>query len=442
MYNIHVKYINREREKDLTAFLDDCQDHKNVMMIEGARQVGKTSLADEVLKNRSERVARLNLEIEPLDLKRIDRCNDFNDFNDFIEDRFNIASGDKFILYIDEAQESRMLGSFVRSMKEQWRSASVILTGSSMTRLFRDNVRYPVGRISKIVLRPFSFLEFMNAAGKTLPAAKLEDPESISPERHVVLMEYCNLYFTFGGMPAVLSARFDQKRDLREDLLADIESDFIRLFGENQLDMVVKCMRAVANLTGSPFKNTSITGNSLSTVQNERVNSILKRLEDWHLIIRSEQNGPAPEKGYYPKRYFFDMGLLKIIRESSFPDLDIIRTIDEGSRTALGGVIENYTAVELSACGFSYSGWKKSSSGTEIDFIIKSNGRAYPVECKAAMKISSKNLAGLKNYFRYNDADIGFIVSAAPFQEFHIDGGKKIYNIPLYSIRSISGYLN
>ena len=97
--------------------------------------------------------------------------------------------------------------------------------------------------------------------------------------------------------------------------------------------------------------------------------------------------------------------------------------------------------AELTVLGFKLSGWKKSSTGTEIDFIIKSNGQAFPVECKAALKVSSKNYTGLKNYLKSTDSRLGFLVSAAPFEVYKTDDGRTIYNIPLYSVHSIPGYL-
>ena len=282
-----MKYIRRFREKELIEYLDDKTEYKNVLIMEGARQVGKSRLITEVLKRRSEKVIDLNLEVSPKDCRNIDQCQDFEEFNNYIETTFNITAEEDFILYIDEAQESYMLGRFVRSMKEQWRFGSVLLTGSSMSRLFREDVRYPVGRIQRIMLRPFSFMEFLSAAGKDILSQKIENPESVTRMNHGSLLELCDLYFSTGGMPAVLTAYFNKNKDVREDTLADIEADFYRLFGEEQLEAVEKCLRAVANITGSPFKNTVVYGNSLSTPKNEQVNSILKRLEDWHIILKS-----------------------------------------------------------------------------------------------------------------------------------------------------------
>ena len=71
------------------------------------------------------------------------------------------------------AQESRMLGSFVRFMKEAWAHATVILSGSTLRRLFRAHTRYPVGRVRHLVLGPFSFSEFLRALDKTHLAAEV-----------------------------------------------------------------------------------------------------------------------------------------------------------------------------------------------------------------------------------------------------------------------------
>ena len=436
-----MDYVDREKEKELIKYLDDQVEYKNVLLIEGARQVGKSRLVENVLKKRFEPVLKINLETDSVDLQKIDRCKDFDAFNDYVEDKFNLSTGQEFILYIDEAQESRMLGRFVRSMKERWKRGAVILTGSSMSRLFRPDVRYPVGRVSRIILRPFSFKEFLKSGKKSNLSEKINYPYNISDVRHENLLELCDEYLSIGGMPAVLAEYHGNKKDIREELLADIESDFIRLFDEKYLDLVFKSMTAVANIAGSPFKNTSVTGSSLSGRQNENINNIFRRLEDWHLVLKSDQNGPAPEKNYYPKRYFFDVGLLRFLCESSVPDLKVLKSLDEGSRTALGGVIENFTALELASSGYKFSGWKKTSTGTEIDFIIKSKGRAFPVECKASLKITNKNLIGLKNYFKFNDSSVGFIVSAAPFNEYKLEGGKRIINIPLYSVQSISRFI-
>lgn len=81
------------------------------------------------------------------------------------------------ILFIDEAQESMALGRFVRFMKEDRPCATVILSGSTLRRLFRKDTRYPVDRVKNLVLGPFSFSEYLTAVGKTALAADVLNPD-------------------------------------------------------------------------------------------------------------------------------------------------------------------------------------------------------------------------------------------------------------------------
>ena len=80
----------------------------------------------------------------------------------------------QIILFIDEAQKSRRLGSFVRYMKEEWDSASVILSGSLIAELHTKTERRPVGQESFMDLWPLSFKEFLQAIGKEALANDME----------------------------------------------------------------------------------------------------------------------------------------------------------------------------------------------------------------------------------------------------------------------------
>ena len=81
------------------------------------------------------------------------------------------------------------------------------------------------------------------------------------------------------------------------------------------------------------------------------------------LILRSDQRGPSPQAshGYLPERYLFDTGVL---RESAVPG-------HQRGEHPSAAVIENQTAIELARSGAELSGWKKGSSGTVMEFIVK-----------------------------------------------------------------------
>ena len=434
--NSQKKYISRTSDSDISAFFENSAPFKNVLLVEGARQVGKSSLVEHSLDKVSKKATRLNLERDTRMCSLIDDCGDFSDFVQLLRDRLGFRPDAGEILFIDEAQESRRLGGFVRFMKEEWSHASVVLSGSTLGRLFREETRYPVGRVSRILLAPFSFSEFLDATGEGhLAEVVRKDALDISPQRHQRFLELYNSYLKTGGLPAVVMGRGDQQ-DFSEDLaqiLSDYERDFIRIFGENDAALVKGCLRSVANFVGGPSKNSSVWPNP-STKINARIAEVFSRLEEWHLILRSDQRGPGLEAAhaYLPKRYLFDTGLLRYLRESAVPDIHILETVDSNVRKSLGGVLENQVAIDLARQGLVLNGWKKTPSGGEIDFIVKIGGCTIPIECKAALKVDRRQWQGVMEYLEQYGQNLGVVVSFAPYGMVQLASGAKILSLPIY----------
>jgi predicted AAA+ superfamily ATPase len=438
-------YIPRSLDSKIFEFITDRIPNKNVLLVEGARQVGKSSLVRQALEKCKRKYFAFNLEKETLLRSVIDDCEEFNEFNQVLKDRvgFDGDSGD--ILFIDEAQESRKLGRFVRFMKEEWQNSTVILTGSTLSRLFRDDIRYPVGRVQKITLWPFSFSEFLRALGKKDVSDEIyKGNTDISSKRHLYLLELYDLFLITGGLPEIVMAHANGKdfETMLDQLIADYENDFVRIFGENDIDIVKSCFKSVANFVGSPSKNTSVIP-SPSTPQNARINDIFSRLESWHLLIKAEQKGPSAEAnhGYLPKRYMFDTGILRRLRESAWPSISVIKTLSSAARIPLGGALENQCAIDISRFNEKVFGWKKYSSGCEIDFIVKKNNMSVPVECKASLKFDRKHIRGLLDYMSEYNVGTGILVSLAPYQQIDVPETGKIINIPAYMLEALDKFL-
>jgi predicted AAA+ superfamily ATPase len=434
--NSHKKYIPRAADSEISDFLQNSTPFKNVLLVEGARQVGKSSLVEHALQKVSTKATCLNLERDTRICSLIDECRDFSDFDQLLRDRLGFRGDAGEILFIDEAQESRRLGGFVRFMKEEWASASVVLSGSTLGRLFRGETRYPVGRISRILLGPFSFSEFLEATGeKDLAEVIRSEVVDISPQRHQRLLELYNSYLKTGGLPAVVMMEGGQRdySEILAQILSDYERDFTRIFGENEAALVKGCLRSVANFVGGPSKNSSVWPNP-STKINARIAEVFSRLEEWHLILRSDQRGPGPEAAhaYLPKRYLFDTGLLRYLRESAVPDIHILETVDSNVRKSLGGVLENQVAIDLARQGLLLNGWKKTPSGGEIDFIMKVGNRTIPIECKSALKSDRRQYQGIMEYIGQYGGNLGVVASLAPYGEDQLASGAKILSLPVY----------
>ena len=439
-----MNYIERTIESRLRQLVTHVAHNKNVILVEGARQVGKTCLVQNILKSISCRVIVFNLEVDTMVRSKIDQCHEFSEFQDLLEDEFGFSADENLVLFIDEAQESLKLGGFVRSMKEQWPKATVILTGSALNRLFRSDMRYPVGRITQLIVRPFSFVEYLMAVGEArLCRIIKENTSAISPSRHARLLALYDQYIKVGGLPDVVlaQAKSEDFGLVQRQLLASYEQDFIRLFGEPQMHIAQRCLRSAANHVGFPSKFSSVIKQPTNKELGD-IKSVYSRLEHWHLILTSEQYGFSSTSShhYLPKRYLFDTGLLRRLRETAVPSISVIKTLDTASRTPLGGILENQVACDFSAWDFGLAGWKKSSSGMEIDFVIKHEDQICPVECKAALRINRTHFKGTMEYLRLHKLTTGCIISFAPFQRVEIDG-QVIFNIPAYMTSAIIVHL-
>ncbi len=439
-----MTYIPRNIESELYDFIDSSDEHKDVLLVEGARQVGKSTLVEHVISRFAAKTIIINLEKDRLFRLKIDECRQFSEFEELLRISFGFDPSESGILFIDESQESMVVGQFVRFMKESWPRTTSILSGSTLSRLFRKNVRYPVGRVKRLTVSPFSFQEFLRAGDNDFLADKLGAPSQVSTLVHQELLLNLNKYLEVGGLPAVVLEYFHGRdfRQLRSSVIADYEEDFIRLFGEDDLGIVKACFRSVANYVGSPSKNSSVVP-APTTPVHHKINKIFSRLEQWKLLFRSEQRGVSPEKShrYLPKRYLFDTGILRHYREAAVPSISLINSISAEQRKPLGGIVENQVAIELSRKNSELHGWKKSPSGMEIDFIFRRGDIHVPVECKAATRIKKTHLKGLRSYLRMYDQKVGIVVSLSLYERIHLDGGLEIINIPLYMAEKIRDFV-
>ena len=435
-----IAYVTRHGECEIARHIADATPFKPVLLLGGARQVGKTTLAERALQQSSKRAVHVNLERDSLIRSAFDACRDFAEYEDVLRDRFAFRGDADWVLSIDEAQESRKLGEFVRFMKEEWPKATVILSGSTLTRLFRPATRYPVGRVRRFILGPFSFSEFLAALGRRhLADLVVSDQTRISDQRHAQLLALFDAFLAVGGLPAVVQAYAsgDDHGLVLRQIIADYEQDFIRLFGEDSIDIAMACLRGVANFAGGVSKNTAVVPAPSNRV-NERINHVFTRFEGWHLVLRSDQKGTNPQAshGYLPKRYLFDTGVLRELRESAAPPISAVHTLSAAARTPLGAVIENQTAIELMRSGADLAGWKRTPSGAEIDFVAKQGGTVFPVECKAALTVNRKHMRGVAGYLRQHGLRTGFLVSLAPWSTTTLDD-VRIVNLPGYLLERL-----
>jgi predicted AAA+ superfamily ATPase len=423
--------ISRDAGRLLKQKLED-RAGANVLLIEGARQVGKTTLVEEMLAGRDDTI-HLNLETDRATRNAIDQTTNFSELKFYLSNHHDASR--KRILFIDEAQESTRLGDYVRSFKESWPELSVILTGSSMSRLFQGRV--PVGRFSSLLVTPLNFREFLRFGGKISALEILERFDPSSKETHPSafihqeMLNHFDSYLRVGGLPGVVAKHFAGQNAVEElkDIFFSQEEDFVRKTATEDQSLFRAGLRGVANFLGGPSKLTHIRP---SHYQSEKIISLL---QSWHLVYEVPQMGNSSTTTHHPKRYMYDIGVAHFIREMPFPTLSILNSVNEVLRTQLGGLFENMVLSHLvseRAGLYHISGWKKSPhTGTEVDFIWRDGEDIYPIECKASLKFQSRNFASLKAFMQVSGTKRGFLVSAAPYQELSVIEGRLV-NLPIY----------
>lgn len=430
-------YIERRYEQHLVDLVIRSTCPHNVLLIEGARQTGKTTLVKQVLSRLHNSIIKnivlLNLEQDKLLRKEIDACQNFEDFTLRLS-KEGFKTDVEQVLFIDEAQESEQLGSFVRFMKENWPKTRTILSGSSMTRLFRQDARIPVGRIHRFLVQPLSFYEFIshpNYLQFREKVVQFDHEKPFSDFLHKQFLELIDLYLNIGGLPEVVTSFFDKNDYLkiRKEILVNQEDDFIRKVRLENINLFTDGLRGIANHIGGVSKYTQVS-TSLSEAK-----QICNLLASWKLIHEVEQHTLVSTTTLQPKRYIYDVGIAQLLRNQPCPNLSIINTLNSALRTQLGGLFENLiliTLKEFQTGDMSISGWKEGAGNKpEVDFVIKYDKIVVPIECKATLKVNQRNFSSLKCYLTKADLRTGILVSAAPFEIFE-DKQFRFINIPIY----------
>lgn len=393
------KMFFRQIESQITDFIDK-KDKKNILTLIGARQIGKTSILQQILKKRPH--LYLNLETQASVTQAINDCQNFEDLSDYLKLKHNFDHQNQ-ILVIDEAQESLGLGKFIRSMKEEWTNATVILTGSTITELYHKNIREPVGRVSYLDMYPLNFFEFLKACGQNEICDRLQNyslGDVISPVMHDLFLNWFDQYLFVGGLPEVIESYINKQdyKNLRKNIYKAYERDFLRYYSLDDVNLFKRCLDTVSTHVGSPSKDSQVI--RPNSAGYKKISGLFAKLEQWKIIIKIEQLGVKPEKNkFHSKRYLYDNGILRDLRFKGISEIGLKDLSSQVLRTPIGGLIENAICTSLKIQFKDDVFGIKMSSQSEIDFGIKYKGQMYPIECKASLRFKNNYISPIHNYF-------------------------------------------
>ena len=201
------------------------------LILEGARQVGKTWLLKQFGKNEFENFIYINCDNNPqiesifidYDVKRILR-------NISAISNTKIESG-KCLIVFDEVQEFPKVLTSLKYFCEESPEIHIAAAGSLLGIMDHQGTGFPVGKVDSLFLYPLSFLEFLLALGKNILVEQIrnhnwQELNALNPQMTELLRQY---YFT-GGMPAVVKSYVEDQdlqkvRSIQNQILSDYMND-------------------------------------------------------------------------------------------------------------------------------------------------------------------------------------------------------------------------
>ena len=205
--------MERKIKKKIVSFLDK-EFCRKALLITGARQIGKTYIIRECLKERYTSIIEINF-IENEDAKKL--FSDFKESKDFLL-RLSMFTDQPLIkgetvIFLDEVQECKEIVTAVKFLVEEG-SFQYVLSGSLLGVELKDIRSVPVGYMSVFEMYPMDFEEFYiaNKVNKMVPQKLRDCFEQAQPVDiliHEKMMELFRLYLVVGGMPSPVQKYID-----------------------------------------------------------------------------------------------------------------------------------------------------------------------------------------------------------------------------------------
>lgn len=414
------------------------RDHKP-LVLDGARQVGKTYILKEFGAKEYKSVSYVNLDKDAVaksifepdhDIKRIIRTLSAHTGVD-------IVPKDTLII-IDEIQESSEALGCLKYFKEDSPEYDVAVAGSLLGISIHQDQSFPVGMIEIVRMFPMSFHEFMNATGNGKLTQLLLDCDwnavNTLNKKYIELLQQ---YYYVGGMPEAIACYISGKgpntiRKIQKDILAGYRKDFSKHAPKNEvprIDMVWDSLPSHLAKENKKFIYGAVRKGSRA----KDFEVAITWLKDSGLIYKVHR----VSKIEYPLSFYedfdvfkvfpIDVGLLGAMADVPASQMLVGNNIFKEFKGAFTECYVNEQLARIQIPSFYYS---TNESEVEIDFAVQTEKRVIPIEAKAEENVKSKSL---KTYINAHPNLKGLRVSMLNY----IDQGW-MENIPLYAIE---GYL-
>lgn len=406
-------FIERQIYKDLKKHLGK----KEITVLIGSRQTGKTTLLKKLKKELEEKgklVFYFNLDVV------VDKQIVKNQ-TQFIRHLENVSGGKQCFVIIDEVQRLENPGLFLKGIFDLSLPFKLIVSGSSVLEIKSKVSESLTGRKRVFYLGTISFEEFVSFKKPNL--------DQLRPVKKVFEEEYLSLlgeYIRFGGYPQVILTKTEKEKIkvLEEIYSSYIEKDikaFFQVRNETSFLTLVNLLAGqIGNLINKNLLSTNIGSNRTT------VNNFLNYLEKSFIIkiIRPFFRNPKKELLKTPKVYFCDLGLRNLIIKN-FNQFE--------GRPDKGELFENFVLLgiepELDIVD-KINHWRTKTKA-EVDFIISRGRQTFPVEIKATRLIKPLYSKSFRSFIAAYKPEKGFLINLGLKAKTKLDS-TEIEVLPFY----------
>jgi len=371
------------------------------LIIEGARQVGKTWLVKEFAKtsfhddfvciNFEEQTNMRNLFVTDFNITRI--------LDSISATAHRPITPGKTLIFFDEIQEAVHGLTALKYFCENAPEYFVIAAGSLLGIELHKGDSFPVGKVNFMTLFPMSFSEFLNAMGEEPLWRFIENEDWISVNIFKdKLKDLLRQYLYVGGMPeSVLefleSRDWKSVREVQNEILKGYENDF----SKHAPAEVVPRIRQIWNSVPAQLSRENrkfIFGLVKEGARAREYEVALQWLKNAGIIytVFNVKAPRIPLKSYENssafKVFINDVGLLGAM---SRLDASVIVNGNAIFTEFKGALTEQYVLQQLILKHTPYY-YAKENSRLEIDFLIEKDATVYPVEVKAEENLKAKSL--------------------------------------------------
>jgi len=408
------------------------------LIVNGARQVGKTFILKEFGEKCFGNVVYINLETNIAVNSYFESDITPQRIIQYLETVANkrIIPNETLII-LDEIQSSERVLSSLKSFCEDAPQFHIVAAGSLLgVAINREKYSFPVGKVDELSMFPLDFEEYLWAMDKKLLANEIRNHyaqnEKMPEAMHEQALEWYKRYMITGGMPAVVREFAETQSlltsaEVQGRILNEYLADMAKYATPTTSVKIRSCYNSIPTQLAKEnpkFQYKIVQRGGTATIFGESI----EWLNYAGIVLKCQkiEHGFMPVAAYVDlsdfKLYMGDVGMLTM--KSGMAHQTILSTIEE-ENTFLGAMSENYVAQAFVSNGYPLYYWKNENKA-ELDFVLQKEDQIIPIEVKKGKRTKSVSMAIFMDKYktpyaiRISKKNFGF--------------ENKIKSVPLYAV--------